>query len=327
MPPPADAAVLEENVVLLHTSENIIDACELSPHVQSAGLFAFASDTTLTVAELNPLSGEMRVLRALHHATKVASMGWSPRSALTKTQTHITLCTAGADHAVRLIESDLERDKVVVLAGHTNFVNSCNFDASGQWLASTGDDCTVRIWNTDTYEQMEVLALLSPGVALLWHPSDLYDEEQSASQTLQFAVAERRGVVRFHHLSTAQPLQSLQVGQDALRDVDWSRVDRNLLGGCTATHTVCWTRSASSLPLVQHPMTNQRGGKFRFCRSDAQLFAVAGSEGVEVCRSNHQQVSAMRCLDGHAAALSWHALMPVLLVAVGCHLRLIRSDM
>ena len=58
----------------------------------------------------------------------------------------IHLCLAGADFNLRTLEAELNEDthNIVVLKGHTNHINSVEYDpVEGGYIASTGDDQTV----------------------------------------------------------------------------------------------------------------------------------------------------------------------------------------
>jgi WD40 repeat protein len=57
-----------------------------------------------------------------------------------------------------------------VLLGHEAVVSDASWSPDGQYLASTGDDKTVRFWEAATGRLLRTLPLESPGVALRWSP-------------------------------------------------------------------------------------------------------------------------------------------------------------
>jgi len=60
-----------------------------------------------------------------------------------------------------------------IFRGHTDWVRSLSLDPSGQWLASGGNDGTVRFWEVDSGRQCFSIKLSSDEAvnAVRWHPS------------------------------------------------------------------------------------------------------------------------------------------------------------
>ena len=54
-----------------------------------------------------------------------------------------------------------------MLTGHTGRVKALAVDPAGQWLASAGEDATVRIWDSDTGAERHRLTGHTGGVTAL----------------------------------------------------------------------------------------------------------------------------------------------------------------
>ncbi|XP_065191729.1 ribosome biogenesis protein bop1-like [Sycon ciliatum] len=61
--------------------------------------------------------------------------------------------------------------EAVVYNGHSSIVRSVSFEPSGQWFASGGEDCTVRLWETATGRCVRCLKLDKPVVSVAWCPN------------------------------------------------------------------------------------------------------------------------------------------------------------
>lgn len=55
--------------------------------------------------------------------------------------------------------------------GHKGRVRSIAADHTGQWLASGGDDCTLRLWEVSTGRCMRTWQLGSPVLSVAWCPN------------------------------------------------------------------------------------------------------------------------------------------------------------
>jgi len=58
------------------------------------------------------------------------------------------------------------------LRGHTARINDVAIDASGKILATTSDDCTMRLWDIHAVQQTTALRLNAPGIAVQFHPAN-----------------------------------------------------------------------------------------------------------------------------------------------------------
>src|SRR5262249_37398502 len=56
------------------------------------------------------------------------------------------------------------------LTGHTDWVNAVAVAPDGRWLASAGNDQTMRIWDTATGESSALMRIDSTPVTCAWTP-------------------------------------------------------------------------------------------------------------------------------------------------------------
>ena len=82
---------------------------------------------------------------------------------------------------------DLPHDAVVrVLTGHTNWVIALAVAPDGGWLASAGNDTTVRIWDLDTGQTLHILTGHTRGVLVLAvHPDGRWLVSTGFDQTVR----------------------------------------------------------------------------------------------------------------------------------------------
>ncbi len=87
------------------------------------------------------------------HGSDVNGTAWSPIS-------RDTLCSCSGDKKIRVwqINTGNSREKKVVLSNpekevlaHKFYVNSCSYNPSGDILATTSSDDTVKIWSTASW--------------------------------------------------------------------------------------------------------------------------------------------------------------------------------
>ncbi len=75
------------------------------------------------------------------------------------------IAAAAWDNKVHLLSPDAGR-LLSTLEGHSQKVWAVDFDATGQWLASAGDDGDIRLWNAQTGELLHILSLSTDRVVL-----------------------------------------------------------------------------------------------------------------------------------------------------------------
>lgn len=97
-------------------------------------------------------------------------------------------------------------------------MNDVKFDPDNSFLASTGDDNTVKLWETETFRCIATLPLTSPGISVGWHRED----------NSKLLVAEKTGLIRFYNVETQSPIISLDYGKP-LSSIHWAPSDSQLV--------------------------------------------------------------------------------------------------
>lgn len=109
------------------------------------------------------------------------------------------------------ISSDLELD-------HTDEVWSLTFDSSGETLASAGDDNRVHVWNLKT----------KTSKLLDMHQSLVSCGKFSPDHT-QYAACDFSGYLKVWDTKTWELLKTIQITQQKLRSLAWSRDGRSIV--------------------------------------------------------------------------------------------------
>ena len=329
----------------LLSGEVPIHCCQFGP-LGAAGLLAYGREQTLVVCAYDGRVTLDPLLR-LHQDVAPICLAWSPSSShgsgsgggsavatataaaapllsSRSSSSSLYLCVAGADHCLRIFYFDLAGEQTVLLLdGHTARVNAVAYDTTGQWVASTSDDRTARVWSAESGNQLTAIQLESPGVGLAWHPPDV-----TTDNSARFVVAERRGLVRMFQKPNPSPILSLQARIRPLADVSWNTLKPMRLGAATANSSWCtWNYEHSAIPDQEGiPAPAHQGSLFRWSPVAADIFAVSGRSSVAIMHLGHDlSVSMMADADAHAVDMSWHSRLPLCVVAAGSCLLLLSS--
>lgn len=107
------------------------------------------------------------------HSSRCTALGLSPDTSLALLPHQAVFAAGGADHKIRVFESDLQDNNVCrVVNAHDGYINDLTFDSENLHLASASDDNTVKVWFTDVLKVKCIFNLTSPGMVVSWHRSD-----------------------------------------------------------------------------------------------------------------------------------------------------------
>ena len=97
------------------------------------------------------------------------------------------------------------------LSGHMGDVNSVRFDSRGEYVATGGDDHSVRVWSEKTGECVQAIVDHQKAVtAVRWSTADsLHPSSHSASTTLLLASASLDCTVRLYDIGSGKHLHTL----------------------------------------------------------------------------------------------------------------------
>eukprot|EP00041_Stephanoeca_diplocostata_P009654 m.150749 g.150749 ORF g.150749 m.150749 type:complete len:337 (-) comp17830_c0_seq18:66-1076(-) len=319
--------------------DTLIHAIAFSNHPTSASLLAVGGDSKVIVTELigsGPTSESTSSLLSLehfHHGTRVAAIAWSPRTIrASDAVAKIVFATAGGDYKIRIFTSVLDGSNptVSVLEGHTDNITSLGFDnLDGRWLASTGDDGTVRVWDVDAATQHTCTLLASPGAAVMWHPRDAM-RELSEDTAYEFMVAERGGTIKFMEVGRTQPIRSIFTTHSPLLDAHWSAVSPDLIGAVANGQWVTWKRQDSSVAAAIVAVNMESPTCIQWSASLSDRVAIGGLNRWQIlCSDGEREPNGSVVVaegEGHCTAVSWSIAEPTCCVAVGSTLQLVNAE-
>lgn len=155
---------------VLYDAEEPVLCAQFSPCAAYAHVVAAGTATRLVVLQNGAVSASVRL------ETRATRLALAPAA----TRDGLLCAVAGGDRGVHVLQilpesaapgADMRVSRRGVLRGHTQGVTAVAIDAAGRTLASTGADCTLRLWDAQALQQMTVLRLAAPGVDVQWYPA------------------------------------------------------------------------------------------------------------------------------------------------------------
>ncbi|KAL4232614.1 Nucleoporin Nup37 [Mactra antiquata] len=248
---------------------------------------------------------EYEQLHDLQNGCRVTALSWSPETSITCLPRNIRLAAGGSDHRIQIFHSDLRgNDSVMVLEGHTDFVNSLTFDPeTGDRLASVGDDKWCRIWDKDGNQEL-TFPLSAQGMSVCWH----------REEPVKVMVAQKNGVIKIFSLSGQMQLMSFDTNQVPLMEADWCVGNKGLLIGAVAgSDWVMFDVSVSSRPVERRQIHVEGTRYFRWAKCHDSLVASVGRPGRQIKVFNAKSSQTPITLSQTVTyGLSWHQKLPAL---------------
>lgn len=322
---------MSKNAVHLYEGASVITSVACSPYERSAALLAFAEGSFAFTATYDKSSASLSVNSRLHVGCGTVCMAFSPKSLVYHTNSskridgephEIVLAVAADDHAIRVFSNTEGADSswsIAVISGHTDTVNSLAFNYDGSILASSSSDRSVRLFSVESQTCVRVITCSSPAVAFIWHPHN-QKELLATEQDQEFVVVERCGNLRLYHRDHPRPMMTLTANDD-VADADWCATNTNKLAGFSNGQVAIWEKDLATSPHFSHDIGQEAAGIVRFSKVSDRIVAVASVSATVVMRLRDDGgVTNLSTLEGHASALTWHAVSSTLIVATGCRI-------
>jgi WD40 repeat protein len=197
------------------------------------------------------------LVQRLSYPGSVNTLAWSPDGSQFAVASVKTIFMVDA----------VSRETIKKLTGHTGDVEALAWSASGRYLASGGQDRSIRIWDVVSGETIQTLSGFSGAVgSVSWSP----DESR-------LVTADRSNTVRIWDVQDGQELLRL-VGHTDLVNTAVYSPDGEIILTASSDHTArLWDAHDGSLqPVLDH----REAVRSAIWSPDGSLVATAGDEGV-----------------------------------------------
>ncbi|KAG5876269.1 hypothetical protein JTB14_013006 [Gonioctena quinquepunctata] len=247
----------------------------------------------------------MKIVSEFQHPARCTTLSISPDTSLSTLPNKAVFCVGGNDFKLRIITSNLADDNTCLVIGkHASYINDTMFDQDNNYLASTSDDNSVKIWSTDDYKMKSTFNLTSPGMNVCWHRSD----------ECKLLVAEKMGIIRFYNVESETPILSIDYSKP-LSSVHWAPSDRDLIASLQLGELFIWDLTKPCLPLNNNIIFMENGGHIKFSPQGELIAAVNSLD--KVLRVVHVKTQAGK-LSANVTLptnVCWHYRYP--LVCIG----------
>ncbi|XP_057651980.1 nucleoporin Nup37 [Diorhabda carinulata] len=271
---------------------------------QDVFLIGFKKKILLAHLEITDILS-VKIVTEFSHPVRCTTLSISPDTSLVALPSKVVFCAGGSDFKIRVFNSDLsENSTCKVLSGHISYINDCMYDPENNYLASTSDDNTVKIWSTDDYVLKSTFSLTSPGISVCWHRAD----------SCKLLVAEKIGIIRFYNVETETSILSIDYNKP-LSCAHWAPSDSDVIASLQLGELLIWNLSKPCLPVQINTLFPENGGCIQFSPQGELIAAVNSLDGS--LRIFHVKSQAVKLTAGVTLPtnLCWHYRYPLVCIA------------
>lgn len=135
--------------------------------------------------------------------------------------------------------------------GHASGVTAVAWAPNGKYIASGGNDHTIRIWNAKTGADLLILHGLSGGVpAISWSPDSMHIASTTAGPSVSGGPPASENAVRVWNVTTGKPIYTYHGHSSGITDVAWSPKGERIASSSTDYTVQIWDATTGKHPLI-----------------------------------------------------------------------------
>jgi eukaryotic-like serine/threonine-protein kinase len=140
---------------------------------------------------------------------------------------------------------------LLVYLGHTAGVTAVAWSPDGKYIASGGNDHTIRIWNAKTGADRLILHGLSGGVpAISWSPDSTLIASATSGPSVSGGPPASGNAVQVWNATTGKSVYIYQGHTNGITDIAWSPTDNRIASSSTDYTVQIWDATTGQHPLI-----------------------------------------------------------------------------